>query len=1217
MGFRGGWVVGFLLGCSLAMGQGTLLIGSKQVSETDLRELVAPYGKILGKSDGFLKVRTQKRADLVATLRKARVEYIFNDSAAWVDRQSYPSVRTHIDYIKARAKLLGHGPGVRNSAGFYEALAYYLEPRVGLDGKIDQDAIMRAVEQRDRLPLAWMGRDPRAPSATFTYIGPKNLDIPKQIYYGTPPLSGRVNDAEYAPSNPNVIYVATAGGGVWKSTDQGTNWSFKSSGWDFLHTTSVAVHPTNENIVLVGTGDYYGMFGEQTMGIMRSTNGGSTWTQVGTGQMKADVVTRVVFNPDNPDIVLALTNSSDGDIWRSIDGGLTWTATNAPAGNWDDIDYGVRLGSTREFYAVGGDNEAGGRIYKSTNAGSSWTLVNDATSTSQGMLDVACSKKTYGKLWVLHPNNNTIFRSSNSGASWTNLNLTSEPTFPNALDGDNPLYNWGQDLYDLHVETALYENTELLYCGLITLAVSTNDGNTWTDVGKSYKSNSLIHNDQHSFSPHPLNGSIGLVGCDGGLFRIQHVPGLFTSIVSLNKELYTAQFYHMSVHPTNANHIMGGTQDNASPASRGALSNWKNLRDGDGSWSAFLPSDPAVHFTSAQRGSVYRYLSSSDYSPVGITPTWTQVNFIAPMVIANNGRVLVGADLAVQRWSGTGQQWTPASPTFATDVRTLAVGISNRSRVYAGLDNGDLYRSDDNADTFTRIDGGVLPDLPIGAIACKSTSSTDVLVGIQSLSGRLFRCQNTAAATPVWTEVSGSGDTALPASPVNAVIWDPHDPTVWYVGTDVGAFMTTDSGATWRNMNGLGIGNVHVNAFAIPEGENYLYVATFGRGIWRIPLIDNALSTFVPTVTEVYGGRSFAATVTIAQAAPPGTRVTLSDNSAYVSMPASVEIAQGSTAAVFMVDTSQVFSSNRTATLTASAFGNSLTATITIKPYPTVASFTLAKTYLYGGVGTTGTATLSAPAPFTDLFTFTDNSAFVSVVSPVTVAQGVSSKVTNISTTNPTTVQSATITASYKGTSRTATLSVYPRPTIQSFQFTPNPLIAGYFTFAQVTLLNPAPITTELRFSEASSYVVFPSSRVIQAGQSSNVFLVYGFQPPSDQNIPVNVWITGNENNPTVANLDLLRVEVASVKVTPNPIRGGLLGVLTATMNRALPTNRPVALASNNIAVATVPANVTLVAGQTSVNATVVTLPQVTSRTVTITASYLGTTAQTTLTVNP
>lgn len=1195
-----------------------LLVGSKRMGEPELRRLIRPYGVVQGSHEGFLQVQTSRRNELSSHLRKSKVEFIFDASASQVDRQSYPSVKQHIDYIKARAKLLGHGPGVKNSAGFYEALAYYLEPRVGLDGTIDEDGIRRAVAQRDRLPMAWIGKNPRAPSGAFNYVGPKALDIPKILYFGTPSLSGRVNDVAYAPSNANVIYVASAGGGVWKSTNQGTNWSFKSSNWDFLHTTSVAVHPTNENLVLVGTGDYYGMFGEQTMGIMRSTNGGSTWTHVGTPEMQFSVVTRIVFNPDNPDIVIALTEGSSGDIWRSTDAGITWTPTNAPAGNWDDIDYGVRSGSTREFFAVGGDYDAGGRIYKSTNAGSTWQLVHDASTTDQGMLDVACSKLDFGKLWVLHPGGNTMFRSSNSGASWTDLNLSTEPTFPNAKDVDNPLYNWGQDLYDLHVETAVYEGTEYLYCGLITLAVSTNGGNTWTDVGRSYQTNSRLHNDQHCFTPHPLNGSLGLIGCDGGLFRIQYVPGVYSQIISLNDELYTTQFYHMSVHPTNSNHIMGGTQDNAVPASRGSLSSWKNLKDGDGSWSAFQPNDPAIHYSSAQRGSVYRYSSSTDYEPDDITLAWQSVNFIAPLVIANSSRVLLGANAAVQRYSGIGTGWTPGTPSnFGSDVRTLAVGISNRNRVYAGLDNGDIYRSDDNADTFTKIDASPLPNTYIGAIACKASSSTDVLVGLQSSSGGLYLCRDTTAASPVWTSVSGSGSTALPASPVNAVIWDPHDPTVWYVGTDVGAFMTTDSGATWRNMNGLGIGNVHVNAFAIPEGNDYLYVATFGRGIWRIPLIENSLSTFVPSITQVYGGLSFAATVTIAQPAPPGTRVTLSDNSSYLSMPTSVEVTQGSTAAIFMIDTSQVFSSERTATLTASAFGNSITTTVTIKPYPTVASFTLAKTYLYGGVGTTGTATLSAPAPFTDSFTFTDNSAFVSVVSPVTVAQGATSRTTNITTVNPATVQAATITASYKGTSRTATLSVYPMPVIQSLTMTPNPVLAGYYTDVRVTLANPAPITTDLRFTENSAYIPISSTRILQAGQTSLTFQAYASQPPSDQVIPVSVAVVGNENNPTNANLNLYRTALTSATCLPNTIKGGKLGVLTVHINRPLVTTRVISLTSSNPAVASVPATVTLVVGDTLTRCTVRTFPVASSQTPTLTATYLGTTAATTVTVTP
>jgi hypothetical protein len=419
-----------------------VLVGSLG-SEQKLRSVIRPYGTVIRKVDGFLEVRPKHRGALLEHLKKAKVEFVFPDSATSVDRQSLPSVKEHIGYIKARAKLLGTGDKYKKTAGFYEALAYYLESRVGPDGKVDRDAIMRAVAQREKLPPAWIGSDTRAPSAAFNYVGPKNLDIPYVPYFGTPPLSGRVNGIAYAKSNPNVIYLATAGGGVWKSTDQGGNWSFKSNNWSFLHTTCVAVHPTNENIVLVGTGDYYGMFGEQTFGIMRSTNGGTSWTNVGGPEMATDVVTRIVFDPDNPNVVLALTNSPDGDIWRSTDGGVNWAHTNAPGGSWDDIDYGIRQGGVREFFAVSGNSEAGGNIYRSDDAGATWTQVGDATSTTQPIMDVACSKKTFGKVWVLHPGGDTIYRSSNSGGSWTNLNLTSEPTFPNAF-GDDPRFNWGQ-----------------------------------------------------------------------------------------------------------------------------------------------------------------------------------------------------------------------------------------------------------------------------------------------------------------------------------------------------------------------------------------------------------------------------------------------------------------------------------------------------------------------------------------------------------------------------------------------------------------------------------------------------------------------------------------------------------------------------------------------------------------------------------------------------
>lgn len=1218
---RSAWLLVAALSASVSMAQSNLLAGSQGLTEESVRAAVGDMGKVLGKNDdGFVIVRLTRDTDrgpVIQKLRKAGIEFVFDESVTQVNRHNLYSLRKHIDYVTARHKVQATGPGYRTTPGFYAALEYYLSTRVEEDGTIDQDKIRRAIEQREQLPPAWMGSDPKAPSSSFTYVGPKSLDIPYQQYYGTPPLAGRVNGIGWSKSNPNVVYLATAGGGVWRSADQGTNWSYRSSGWQFLHTTGIAVHPTNENIVLVGTGDAYGFFGAQTMGIMRSTNGGSTWTQVGAAQFGNNIVTRVMYHPDNSNIVLATTAGASGDIWRSTDGGITWAATNAPAGKWDDIDYGPLSGSTRQIWAVSGDGSAGGRIARSTDGGVNWTIVADATGTAQTRLDLACSKLTYGKVYVIHPNSNTMYRTTNSGTSWTNLNLSSSPTFPNAL-GTNASYNWSQDTYDLHVTTAVYGSTEFVWVGLITLAVSTDSGATWVDFGRSYLGNSRLHNDQHTYTPHPTVGFAGMIGNDGGVYRATYLPGIANSLASLNNNLYNTQFYHMSVHPTNyANYIMGGTQDNASPASKANMNAWKNLYAGDGAWSDYQPSNPAIHITSSQRASVYRYTTDGDLTPDGISPNggFASANFIAPLIYAGSSTLLVGANNTAMKWTGVAGSWT-SSTNFGSQARTFAVGISNTARVYAGTNGGRIYRSNDTGTTWTRVDAAPIPANAIGGIATSWTDSTDVIVGINRSTGGLFRCTNTTAATPVWYSVSGTGALALPQTPINAVMRDPYQTSIWYVGTDIGVFMTTDSGQTWKNMNALGLPNVHVNAFAIPNNKSYLYVATFGRGIWRIPLTNNTFNSFTTSLSEVYGGASISGTLTLASPAPTGgVRAILSETSPYASMPTEVWFSSGATTKSFTITTTQVFSSNKIAYLYANCMGTTRSVALTIKPYPYVSSFVLAKTYLYGGASTTGTATLSAPAPFTGSFTFSESSAFVSAVSPITIAAGQTSKVTTISTTKPATVQSVPITAAYKGTTRVATLVVYPHPVVASLTFSRNPLVGGNYTTCTITLNVPAPITTQIAMQDDSPYIA-TSTKTIQAGQQSLSFSVYGSNPPQDVNIAVQARVWEDTGPATDATLQLLRTELVSI-TAPKTIKGGGRAAATITINRAQPTNKGILVFSDNPNLLSVPRSVTLVAGNTTCGVTLSTVKPLVNTNVVVSATYLSTTVRTTVTVTP
>lgn len=1204
-----------------------VLVGSKGLSKEALKQALGSLGKVVSTEDGrFWKVRlapgvTREKAS--KTLSAKGVRYTLPASAQFVDRGSLESVRNHITYMKVKSEL----DGKKRSGGFYEALAYYLETRVGPDGQLDQNKIMEAVAHRDQMPAAYIPQLPKgggnAPtgSATFSYVGPKNLDIPYQRYYGTPPLSGRVNGIAYAPSNTTNIWIATAGGGVWKSTDSGSTWAYKSSGWTFLHTTCVAVHPTDPNLVLVGTGDAYGFFGAQTQGIRRSTNGGSTWTTVGAAQFGSQIVSRVMFHPDNPNIVIALTEGASGDIWRSTDAGLTWTATDAPAGTWDDIDYCVPSGGSRALWAVGGNNSTGGRIYRSTNFGANWLPVSEPSTSSQGLMDVGCSRVTAGKVWIYHSGNNTIYRTSNSGSSWTNLNLSSSATFPRTL-GTNTAYNFSQDTYDVHVTVALYGGVDYVYCGLITLAVSANDGASWTDVGLSYQSNSRLHNDQHCMAVNPGNGSVSQVGGDGGIFSLVYVPGVVTSFTPRNAAIQTTQFYHMSLHPTSySTYMTGGTQDNASPSSEGDLNNWENKQGGDGAWSGYDTSNPNIHYSQSQGGAIFRYTSLTDPSGDIISPvdangnvTWS-AKFIAPLLTGNgNTNLLTGADSRIKRWTGTAGVWNQ-SASCGSPVRTLARGISNSSRVYAGCDNGNLWRSDDGGTTITQIDTAGLPNSAVGGIACRPTDSTQVIVGMQG--GGVYRCVNTTAASPVWTNQSGTGSTALPNSPVNDVVWDPYNGITYYAATDTGLFMTTDAGTTWRNMNLLGLSNVHCNSLKVSPDGAYLYVATFGRGIWRIPLANITFNSFTVPSAFVYGDQSMNATMTLSHGAPPGTTAYITESSPYVNTLTSAIFSQNATTRSFTIYTSQVFGSAVNATVYANVMGTVRSVTFQIRPYPTLTSLVLSKTSQYGGPSLTATATLSAPAPLAGTVNFTDNSASVGTPGLASISAGATSRAVTVTTAKVAATTTATITATYKGWSRTANLTLYPFPTILSFVINPNPVYGGFGATGTVTLSGGCPVATQIGVSESSTLVSTSTPYNMAVGQSVLNFPIGTSPVTATTTVPISTRVVGDTVLATTTNLVLKPFRLTSITLSPSTVAGGQPSTFRVFANDLAPGRGvSVAMASDR-AEATVPASVTMAGGTSSVAGTVNTSMVGVTTTAVISASCNGSIVRATLTITP
>jgi len=785
-------------------------------------------------------------------------------------------------------------------------------------------------------------------TSQWEFVGPTNLNIPYRTYYGQRPINGRVNAIAVSPSDPNTIFLAGSEGGVWKSTDFGVNWTPKGDGFPLMGTSSIAIHPTQPNIVLVGTGDYDG-FDTAGIGIMRSVDGGESFVATGANVTGSSCIKQIVFDPDDPNIVVAVSGKSGGGIFRSTNAGQTWS-TVVSGGNWDSLSVSLPdgPGNPRRWYATSPGNPP--RIFTSSDQGATWApvavnpLTGNASTTS-----VATSKVFPNTLYVLS-SARVLFKSENSGATWTSISAG----FPNGSNN----YNWSQAWYDWHLNTSWRNNTgpnvDVVYVGLIDIVQSRDGGATWRNMGGSnwtatYSSTAITHNDQHSFAVDPSNPKRVYVGNDGGIYRANYTPGTTAANDTLtwnllSRNLGITQFYTLAAHPTNANYLKGGTQDNATPHSFGDLANWGNPGAGDGAGCVIGQTNTSLQYNSSQGQSIYKTTNGYSSSST-ITPSWTgqSTPFIGDLWLdPNNDNILYANTNYLNRYTNGPNTWSLmlGGQVLGTRANALAIPVGNSNRLLVGSNNGQFWRSDDQGATWTRIDrqgqANGLPNRAFTSISISPTNQNDVLVTASGTgTPHVYRCTNVSAASPVWTSVSGSGVTGLPNVPANTLARDLNNPlTTWYLGTDVGVYMTSDSGATWQDITrSRGLPNVQVNKLVAVPGTRMLNAATFGRGMWRLRLRVAEVIAVDAAPNPVVGGAASTGTVTLDRVAPTGGyTVNLSDNSSLLTVPSTVVVPQGQTTATFPITTIRTDAAGA-GIVTATAEGLSVQTTVNVKPF--------------------------------------------------------------------------------------------------------------------------------------------------------------------------------------------------------------------------------------------------------------------------------------------
>jgi hypothetical protein len=697
-----------------------------------------------------------------------------------------------------------------------------------------------AVEDtKDMAPRHETPTTPATPGGNnWVQLGP--LAIPNGQTYGGAGVvvTGRVTGIAPDPIDPNTVYVAGARGGIWKTTDGGITWKPTSDNAASLAIGALVIAPSDGQTLYAGTGEgniyYYRIVYNLSSinesysgsGILKSSDGGATWTLQGSNQFTGACFYRIAVHPTDPNTAFA---ASSLGLYRTTNGGAAWTQlTNGlPA-----ISASVIAATDIMFDASTPDTVYvafwGSGIYKSTNAAAvspSWTkLGGGLPSAGVGRISIAISPTAPLRVYALianEPSDTLIgfYASPDGGTTWSSVAAAS-----------------GVNVYGAYTSNVAVDisTPDVVYLSGVSLHKAVNTAGVWsvTDIGEA------IHPDNHAFGGHPTNHLVIYAGSDGGVYKSS--DGGVTWDDTFNEGLCLTQFEFIDQHPTSDAVIIGGTQDNGTEQFRNSPAFYHSA-DGDGGSAGIDHTNPlnVIH--------TYYGASPERSTQGGAITSWTSVSaglggsslFYPPLAYdqTNSQNVAFGTDgVYLDAAQGTGG-WPVSVALPGISGNVSAISYVNSNLIYACTSSGQVYRLAKSGASWTASAIHSAP-LPVGYwIWAISTLPGDINTVVVVFAGfgvrHVWRGSVAGSGTSAnWTDISGTGANHVPDIPVNALCIDPSIPNTFYVGTDIGVFQTLDGGANWLQFSD-GLPNVAIYDLQLHAATRLLRAATHGRGLWE------------------------------------------------------------------------------------------------------------------------------------------------------------------------------------------------------------------------------------------------------------------------------------------------------------------------------------------------------------------------------------------------
>ncbi len=725
------------------------------------------------------------------------------------------------------------------------------------------------------------GGQPAAEAATGE-AGPQKADdegrtrLPVQVRksvsfreIGPAITGGRVPAVVGAASNPDLYYIGSAAGGVFRTRDGGTTWKALFQHESVASIGALAVDPQNPAVVWAGTGEA-NVRNEVSFGngVYKSTDGGDHWKRMGLDN--SFQISRIAVDPHHPDTVVVAVmgnpwaDSEERGVFRTTDGGATWKKVLyiGPSVGISDLVMNpqnpqvlyaaaYRFRRTPWSYSGGGPEDA---IYKSTDQGQSWKRLSGhgLPSAPVGRIGLAIAASAPDTVYAtIGSDEGVLWRTDDGGEHWQLVSKDQEVNV-------RPFY-----FSSLAVDP---RNPEHVFALSNRLMESKDGGHTFKPIARH------IHGDHHAIWIDPTGSGRIIEGNDGGIALSQDNGEHWAFL----DNVVIAQFYHASADDQLPYMVCGGLQDNSawcgpsrSKDRSGILDrHWFDLNGGDGIYAIAAADNPNLIYNSTQNNALMVFDRSAEQSH-DIEPyprdvvgggvaqekyrfAWNAGFAVSPQdpkTIYAGGNVLFKSE-------DRGRTWKPISPDLTRNDKSkqqssggpvikdnsgaeiydaiirITPSTKDAKVIWVGTDDGQVQYTRDGGGSWTNVTEhipGMGPWGRVESIDLSPTNDGDAVIAVDRHFNGDFKpyLYQTTDWGATWHSISGN----LPQVYAHAVYRDQHNPQMYYAGLENGLYVSWDGGAHWY-LFGLGLPNAPVYDLAYQARENDLVVATHGRGLW-------------------------------------------------------------------------------------------------------------------------------------------------------------------------------------------------------------------------------------------------------------------------------------------------------------------------------------------------------------------------------------------------